>query len=108
MAVREALELEAFCRERRMRVGPVIVNQRVPARFSAEEVAALGRVSDPSPALAAAIGCVQAESELSASQSVALSPLASRTLWSIPRCIDHEPEALLARIVATLAEIDDA
>lgn len=107
MAVREALELEAFCRERRMRVGPVIVNQRVPDRFATDEVAALHDLlsgfPEPTEALRAAIGSAAAEHELAASQTEAVAPLAgSRSLWTVSRCIDHEPEALLAAVVAEL------
>ena len=38
MAVREVMELAAFLSERRMGVGPVVVNQRVTSRFSPGEV----------------------------------------------------------------------
>lgn len=107
MAVREALELESFCRDRRMKVGPVIVNQRVAGRLAADEVAALNDLlrgfPEPSEALRSAVDCALAEHDLAASQTEAVAPLAgSRTVWTVSRCIDHEPEALLAAVVAEL------
>ena len=106
MAVREALELETILRERRMGVGPMIVNQRVPSRFGPEEIEALGAITDPGPALLAAIEAAGAESALAASQDASLAPLAdgARTLWQLPRIIDHEPAALLTGLVAHLSE----
>ncbi|MGE0624461.1 MAG: ArsA family ATPase [Pseudomonadales bacterium] len=107
MAVREALELESFCQDRRMRVGPVIVNQRVSDRFAADEIAALSDVlvgfPEPSEALRAAIDSAAAEHDLAASQAEAVAPLSGRrTVWTVSRCIDHEPPALLAAVVAEL------
>lgn len=106
MAVREALELETILRERRMGVGPMIVNHRVPSRFGPEEIEALGAITDPGPALLAAIEAAGAESALAASQDASLAPLAdgARTLWQLPRIIDHEPAALLTGLVAHLSE----
>ena len=105
MAVREALELEAFCRERRMGVGPVIVNQQVPDRFSEAEITNLWQLEDPSAALQVAMNCATAEFDLARSQAEAIAPLAggNRVVWSVPRCIDHEPDALLTQLVATLS-----
>jgi anion-transporting ArsA/GET3 family ATPase len=113
MAVREALELEAFCRDRRMRVGPVIVNQCVPDRFAPDEVAALTDLlagfPEPTDEVRAAVGSALAEHQLAASQIEAVAPLAgSRRVWTVSRCIDHEPDALLDAVVAALdAEQDD-
>ena len=103
--VREALELEAFCRERRMGVGPVIVNQQVPDRFSEAEITSLWQLEDPSAALQVAMNCATAEFDLARSQAEAIAPLAggNRVVWSVPRCIDHEPDALLTQLVATLS-----
>ncbi len=105
MAAREAIELESFLKERRMGVGPMVVNQRVPARFCAEEVAAMASVTDPGPALSAAIGAARAEHQLASSQeeSLALLEDGSRDLWQLPRVIDHEPAALLDGLVEQLA-----
>lgn len=104
MAVREALELEVFCRERRMGVGPVIVNQHVALRFSEEEVQALKGLADPSPGLRLAIDCVAAEFELCMSQASAMAPLVElgAHVLSVPQCIDHEPAPLIEAIVAAL------
>ena len=112
MAVREALELEAFCRDRRLRVGPVIVNQWVADRFAADEVAALKDVTagipEPSESLGRAVRCALAEHELAASQAEAVAPLAGdRYVWTVSRCIDHEPAALLEAIVAEIAAEQD-
>ncbi len=114
MAVREALELESFCVERRMNVGPVIVNQRVPDRFVADEVAALADLLEgfprPSEALRSAVGCVFSEHDLATSQAEAVAPLMDRRrrVWTVARCIDHEVDALLDAVVADLqVELDD-
>lgn len=112
MAVREALELEAFCRDRRLRVGPVIVNQWVADRFAADEVAALkdvlAGIPEPSESLGRAVRCALAEHELAASQAEAVAPLAGdRYVWTVSRCIDHEPAALLEAIVAEIAAEQD-
>jgi anion-transporting ArsA/GET3 family ATPase len=110
MAVREALELEAFLRERRMGVGPMIINQRVPTRFGPEEIRALASVTEPGPALAAAIEAARSEFELAASQDESLQLLEGekRALLQLPRIIDHEPAALLNGLVAQLdAQVND-
>lgn len=107
MAVREALELETFLKDRRIRVGPTIVNQRVPARFGTEEIDALASITEPGPALVAAIEAARSESELAASQAASLSLLneealsegGERRLWHLPRIVDHEPAALLNGLV---------
>lgn len=109
MAVREALELEAFCAERRMNVGPMIVNQRVTERFTAGEVQAMGELREEttSPELRAALISAAAEHETAMSQRVALAPLApgKRTLWHVPRVIDHEAAALLDAVAGHLVEL---
>lgn len=110
MAVREALELEAFLRERRMGVGPMIINQRVSTRFGPEEIQALASVTEPGPALSAAIEAARSECELAASQDESLQLLEGGkcTLWQLPRIIDHEPAALLNGLVAHLdAQVND-
>jgi hypothetical protein len=106
MAVREALELEAFCRERRMRVGPIVVNQTVPARFSESEILALRGLPDPGPELQAGIAAAVGEFELVASQASALSTLdASRSpLWKVRRSFKPDPDGLLGEIVSALEE----
>lgn len=104
MAVREVLELNGFCRERRMAVGPIIVNQRVPARFAQEEIDALWALENPSVDLQVAINAATAEFDLAGSQAAATEPLMAggHTLWEVPRCIDHEPPALLNEVVRAL------
>ncbi len=110
MAVREALELEAFLAERRMGLGPMIVNQRVPSRFSTEEIKAMASITAPGPALVAAVEAARCESELAASQEAALGLLGreARRLWELPRVIDHEPAALLTGLAGQLeAQVPD-
>jgi anion-transporting ArsA/GET3 family ATPase len=104
MAVREAMELGAFCRERRMAIGPVVVNQCVASRFSPEELRALSGLADPSPALRLAIDCAIAESELCASQQSAVAPLleAGEPILTVPQCIDHEAPHLIEAVVAAM------
>jgi anion-transporting ArsA/GET3 family ATPase len=104
MAVREALELSEFCRERRMGVGPFIINQRVMERFTAEEIRTMEALENPSAELRAGIDAATAEFGLAASQLRAIAPLGTggSQAWTIPRCIDHEPAALLAEISAAL------
>ncbi len=106
MAVREAVELHAFCTRRRMAVGPVIVNQRVAARFAEEEARAMRRLLERDAvgeSCAAAVGCALAEQRLAASQQAAVAPLQDLgEVWTVRRCIDHEPDALLAAVVAEL------
>lgn len=106
MAVREALELEAFLTERRMGVGPMIVNQRVSSRFGVEEIEAMTSITEPGPALAAAVSAARAESELAASQQESLALLEGepRSLWHLSRIIDHEPAALLDGLVGQIEE----
>ena len=106
MAVREAMELEAFLDERRMGVGPMIVNQRVPARFGPEEIEAMTYITEPGPALLAAIEAARSESELAASQDESMAMLEDdgRDLWELPRIIDHEPSALLNGLVVHLEQ----
>jgi anion-transporting ArsA/GET3 family ATPase len=107
MAVREAIELEAFCRERRMGVGPVIVNQRVPERFDDAEIDSMASITDPGPSLATAVAAARREHQLAASQSESVAPLAKgrSAVWNLPRVIDHEPAVLLEELVAHLKEI---
>ena len=110
MAVREALELEAFLHERRMGVGPMIVNQCVSSRFSTDEIEALTTITDPGPALQNAIDLARAESELASSQAESLGLLEAekRKLWRLSRVIDHEPAALLDGLVEQLArQVED-
>ncbi len=107
LAVQETLELERFCRERRMGVGPVIVNQRVPDRFGAEEIQAMDSVTEPDSALAIAMEAARREHELAGSQKESAAPLSGSrcAVWNLPRVIDHEAAALLEGLVSHLAGI---
>lgn len=107
LAVREALELESFCRERRMGVGPIVVNQRVTGRFSDQEIHALDSITEPGPALSVAIQAAQREHELVCSQKESVVPLeqSRSAVWNLPQVIDHEPAALLEGLVSHLAGI---
>ena len=109
LAVREAMELEHFCRDRRMAVGPVIVNQRIVDRFGADEVAAMDSITESDSALSTAIAAARREFELAGSQSESIAPLADSRcdVWNLPRVIDHEAAALLEGLVSHLAGIVD-
>ena len=110
MAVCEAGELLGFGGERRMAVGPLIVNQRVRTRFTEEEVAALQKLNEPSAELQVTIDCALAEFRLSRSQDLALASLGDlpdRTpIYEVPRGPSHEPDALLDRIRRALLDRD--
>jgi anion-transporting ArsA/GET3 family ATPase len=104
LAVTEALELSAYLRERRMRVGPVVVNQTIPSRFSGEEVQRLQALTKVSAALEVAIGAASAEFELAASQSAACDALraARSDIWSVPRLLDTAPAHMLGALTEAL------
>ncbi len=72
MALREGLDLAHYCRdERRMAVGPLILNQVVPNRFSSTEIDLLAEIDASSPVLRAAIGAAQSEHQLATVQEQA-------------------------------------
>jgi anion-transporting ArsA/GET3 family ATPase len=107
MPVREALDLVALCRdELRMSVGPILVNRRVRAPFTATEWQALTALeapdSDASPALRAALRLAHGEMDLAAAQTEALQPLERPDLavLEVPRVVlpAFDREALLAEI----------
>ncbi len=92
MAVREALDLTDYCRdERRMAVGPLILNQVVPKRFSATEIDLLAGMDATSPVLRAAIGAAQSEHQLATVQEQARQAI---THWpdvlEVPRLLPDE------------------
>ncbi len=101
MALREAQELIEFCAERRMNAGPVVVNQRVAERFSADELVRLEGVQG-SPALAQAVAAARAEAALAAVQGQALAAVGQRDTLTVPRLCTHEPRQLLEQIVVNL------
>lgn len=107
MAVREALELEAFCQERRMGTGPVIVNQRVDDRFDQEEMRRLIQQVAGSPAMLAASEAALNEHQLASSQQASVAPLEDgrREICDVPRVIDHESGALLDAITPHLSAL---
>lgn len=103
MAVREALELRAFCTERRIGLAETLINQRVTERFSADELKAFEHLTDPSPVLAVALEAAQAEAGLAASQQEAMSLIGPSIRYrSIPRFIDQTPMALIEHIAGVL------
>ena len=70
--MREALDLTDYCRdERRMAVGPLILNQVVRKRFSATEIDLLVEMDAPSPVLRAATGAASSEHQLATVQEQA-------------------------------------
>lgn len=119
MAAREALELVALCRDaQRMSVGPILINRRVRARFSAAEwrqLTTLSAESGASAQLCAAIAAAGREMDLAQAQEQALAPLRrpDLVLHEVPRIVLAEPgpgdgpapDALLARIDHHLAPL---
>jgi len=102
MAIREALELGDYCRERRMNAGPVLVNQHVPQRFHADELTALAGL-DATAGLEQGIQAAIAEAELAAVQAEALTALKDLDTRLLPRCAAQEGEDLLSALAAALA-----
>ncbi|MEM8767802.1 MAG: ArsA family ATPase [Pseudomonadota bacterium] len=104
MAIREAAELAAFCADRRMETGPVVVNQRVTSPFSDSEIERLLGLGAGDEALATLRDCARDVHERSASQAEALTALGSLSLPSVevPRVVDHEPGPLLDAVVREL------
>ncbi|MCZ6640164.1 MAG: AAA family ATPase [Gammaproteobacteria bacterium] len=95
MAVREALELTDYCRdERRMAVGPMILNQVVPKRFSSTEIERLAEIDAPSPVLRAAIAAAQSEHQLATVQEQARQAISHwPDVLEVPRLLpDGEPD----------------
>ncbi len=87
MALREAGELQEFCRQRRMTVGPVVINQWVAQRFSSDEVSALRQLRGSAALASAAAVCV-GESELAAVQAETVASLARSQRLHVPRFSD--------------------
>jgi anion-transporting ArsA/GET3 family ATPase len=104
MAVREALELRDFCAQRRMNVGPVLLNQNVAARFRPEEVAALSTIADVG-ALGVAAHAAVAEAELAAVMFDAAASLETLDVIPVPRFPTHEPTDLVDQIVRSLTAV---
>ncbi len=99
MALREAEELQDFCRQRRMTVGPVVINQWVELRFSNDEVNALLQLRG-SAALTSAAGACRAQSELAAVQTEAVASLARSQRLHVPRFPD--PAAVHEKMIEAL------
>jgi len=123
MAAREALDLVALCRdELRMSVGPILLNRRVRARFSATEwrqlTALESAAAGTSPQLRAAIAVAGREMDLAQAQEEALASLRrpDLALHEVPRIVLADPgagdwpapDALLARIDQHLAPLFEA
>jgi len=107
MPVREALELQAFCRERRMAVGPILLNQDVPQRFLPEEVMAM-RGLQAGGALATGRDAALAEAELVHVQREAVAALKGHQVVRLPRLTTHDPAALVASLAQRFAMLVDA
>lgn len=76
MAITEALELEAYCRNtQRIAVGPVVVNRQLPDRFTDTEIAGLRTLPEQSVDLREAITAAANEHEELQSQKTALKKL---------------------------------
>jgi anion-transporting ArsA/GET3 family ATPase len=97
MAIREARELHEFCVQRRMNVGPVLVNQHVARRFDPEEVEQLMQLQ-VADGLAAGVKAACAEAELAGVQELALSGLDDIDYRLLPRLTTHTGEDLIERL----------
>jgi anion-transporting ArsA/GET3 family ATPase len=76
MAITEALELEAYCRDtHRIAVGPVVINRQVPARFTDTEIESLTALGGQSTDLREAVTAAANEHEEVRSQQAALKKL---------------------------------
>lgn len=106
MPIREALELEAYCRDRRMRVGPVLLNQHVPDRFLPEEVRALRRL-DVRDGLALAVRAALAEADLVEVQREAATALAGHRVVRVPRLTTHDPRLLVEELARPFVDLVD-
>lgn len=103
MAIREAIELREYCRERRIQVGPVLVNQHVAQRFDPTELDELRALLDAATAdsgLAWGAQAALAESALATVQAAALQQLDNIDTRLIPRLASHEPATLVEAIAA--------
>jgi hypothetical protein len=69
-------------------------------------MASLKGLAEPSPGVRGASAAALAEHETAVSQRGALGPLDAEggAQILVPRCIDHEPDALIERIGTALAE----
>jgi len=114
MAIQEALELEAYCRDtHRIAVGPVVINGRVPDRFSDAEIAALRRLTATSVPLTEAIVAAVNEHEEVRSQNIALQKLeaSSCSVVVVPRIVQSRSDqamfvAALEKYVAPLLGVN--
>lgn len=103
MALAEALELLEYGQQRRMNVGPVLVNQSVPGRFSASELARLRSAQPASGSgLAAAIAAGLAEAELADLQQRSLAVLDQVSIHRLPRLPDSDDETLVMQLADVL------
>lgn len=90
MAIEEALEMERCCRaDHRMAVGPIVVNRRVPDRFSVEEIAALQGLGATTLELDEAVAAALAEHAEACSQDESLRALSASgcDVVSVPRIV---------------------
>lgn len=104
MALQEALELIEFARERRMSVGPVLVNQLVERRFSAAELVRLKELeTSPGSALQAAIAAGLAEAEMAELQHRSLAVLGDIASCELPQLPGGDDRALVDQLAQVLA-----
>ncbi len=110
MAVREALELRATLRrESNLQPGPVVLNRVRAQLFTATEIAALGRIPAPSPALERMAHAARSRFDLSSAQSVHATELSRRVgqVTTVEEVIRdrHDPAALLNAVGTQLAPL---
>ncbi len=95
MAIQEALEIEAYCREtHRMAVGPVVINRQVPDRFTDAEIASLRALQAPSDHLRAAIDAAVNDHTEAQSQKTALKMLSATgcPIIFVPRIVQSRSD----------------
>ncbi len=103
MALAEAQELVEFGQQRRMNVGPVLINQFVEKRFTDSELTRLRSAQpDPDSGLAAAIAAGLSEAELAERQQRSLAVLEQIPSVRLPRLPDGDEESLVTQLAHEL------
>ena len=108
MAIQEALEIEAYCREtHRMAVGPVVINRQGPDRFTDAEIASLRALQAPSDHLQAAIDAAVNDHTEAQSQKTALKMLSATgcPILFVPRIVQSrsDPSEFVSLLEAHLS-----
>lgn len=110
MAIEEALDLERCCRaDHRMAVGPIVVNRRLPGRFSDGEIAALRGLDATTLELREAVRAAVAEHAEQSSQEESLRALNASgcDVVTVPRIVQEcfDPATLVEALESHLAPL---